>query len=216
MTIRKNLLRSSLWIVQLWLRSQLFVSPASNQRWIILRSPTVLWITWRLLRRLPDYQQKEICGGDVSRIWSEFRKTNLNPPRRKRQRLKCTESKRMRWNIDWGNLKTRPHQDRVIGPLHPALLHYNYIIQLLLLKRLLHLQRKILKLHPLHLLLQPQHVLHCNSYSPTTPTPCVSLAALWSGSLPLWCSLRITFVSFHLSTELMSRSCSASQMVPTW
>ena len=80
MTIRRNLLRSSLWIVQLWLRSQLFVSPASNQRWIILRSPTVLWITWRLLRRLSDYQQKEICGGDVSRIWSEIRKTNLNPP----------------------------------------------------------------------------------------------------------------------------------------
>ena len=126
MTIRKNLLRSSLWIVQLWLRSQLFVSPASNQRWIILRSPTVLWITWRLLRRLSDYQQKEICGGDVSRIWSEIRETNLNPPRRNRQRLKCTESKRMRWNIDWGNFKTRPHQDRVIGPLHPALLQYNF------------------------------------------------------------------------------------------
>ena len=120
-TIRKNLLRSSLWIVQLWLRSQLFVSPASNQRWIILRSPTVLWITWPLLRKLPDYQQKEICGGDVSRIWSEIRETNLNPPRRKRQRLKCTESKRMRWNIDWGNLKTGLHQDRVIGPLHSAL-----------------------------------------------------------------------------------------------
>ena len=87
-----------------------------------------------------DHSQKLDCalnnggfydrGLAVKRYWMMMSsKILLQKPTLITRWFKCTESKRMRWNIDWGNLKTRPHQDWVIGPL----LHYLPPLLLLLL-----------------------------------------------------------------------------------